>query len=561
METAFFVRTWRRLPWLAALALALGAQAALAQEEADPPARVGVVTQREGGVVFAPEGEDEWVDLPANRPLTRGDRLWSDRGARAELHLGTATLHLDGESHLGVSVLDERAAQFILMQGAVNARVRELAAGENFEIDTPNLALRAAQAGDYRVDVSEDGSQTRVVVHSGVAAVFGEGGQSLHLGAGQQASFAGRSLAQVQAPQWRSDSFGQWAAERNRAEDQSIAARHLPRGVVGYPQLDRHGSWSQDPEHGTVWYPQVAVADWAPYRYGRWDWVDPWGWTWVDDAPWGFAPFHYGRWAMIGSRWAWVPGRLAPRPVYAPALVAFVGGDGFNVSIASGPGVGWYPLAPGEAWWPAYRASPRYVGFVNFNINLGRQPRHADNHVHRRFGHGVTAARQDDFRDRRARRQPQLAAPRLQAAPRAGVQPNVPSRDWGVVREQRIDRNDARRAQSVRPVEPRLHQPPAQPREWRRDDDAVREQWQAQREQQRLQREAERDARRQQREAWQQRQQGVAPPPRGSFPQQPMMQPPPRQEAAPIGRQRDGRGDRGDRGQRDDDGRRGGWNR
>ncbi|RYY83099.1 MAG: chromosome partitioning protein ParA, partial [Comamonadaceae bacterium] len=400
MDTLARSRPWRSLPWLAAFVLLCAAPFAGAQQqaaEADPPGRVGHLSYRQGSVVFAPEGDEEWTELPQNRPLTTGDRVWSDRGARAEVHLGSATLHVDGESHVGVSALDDRTAQFILMQGTVNARVRELAGGENFEIDTPHLAMRATQPGSYRVEVDPAGGSTRVVVHSGMAAVFGEGGQTVSLGAGQQASFAGRGLQQVQAPPWRQDDFTQWAADRNRAEDQSISARYVPRGVVGYQQLDAHGTWGQDPSHGAVWYPTTVAQDWAPYRDGRWTWVDPWGWTWVDDAPWGFAPFHYGRWATINNRWGWVPGPMATRPVYSPGLVVFMGGNGVDLGIG-GPSVGWYPLAPGEAWWPTYRASPRYMGFVNFNINLGRYPRSYDNHFHRRHFHGVTVVREDDFR-------------------------------------------------------------------------------------------------------------------------------------------------------------------
>ncbi len=70
-------------------------------------------------------------------------------------------------------------------------------------------------------------------------------------------------------------------------------------------------------------------AGWAPYRNGHWAWIDPWGWTWVDDAPWGFAPFHYGRWTVVDDRWGWVPGPVRQRAVYAPALVAFIGGAEF----------------------------------------------------------------------------------------------------------------------------------------------------------------------------------------------------------------------------------------
>lgn len=536
MHSTTYRRVRRSLPWLAALLLVFwAAGAAFAQDEADPPTRVAYVSARAGSVVFAPQGEDEWTELPQNRPLTVGDRLWTDRGARAELHLGPATLHVDGESHLGLSELDERSAQFLLQRGTVNARVRELTQGENFEIGTPNLAFRALQPGDYRIDVEADGS-TRVTVASGFAAVYGEAGNSVQLRAGQQAAFAGRNLAQVAAPLQRQDAFGAWAAERNRLEDQSQAARYVPRGVVGYPQLDPYGSWGQDPTYGAVWYPRITVQDWAPYRYGHWAWVQPWGWTWVDDAPWGFAPFHYGRWTMIADRWAWVPGRLAARPVYAPALVVFLGGGDsrFSFSIGSGPGVGWYPLAPGEAWWPTYRTSPRYVNFANFNINLNAYPRHYRDHVWRQRPHAITAVREDDFRRARpvqGHRQP--------------VQPQVVG-NVGVGGPP--PRPEGRRERDFAP-QPRFNGGP--PPEFRGMPPAVRDQFRAQREQDRLQRDAERDARRQQRDA--ERQQWQRPPQAFDGPRFT----PPQQQAIPL--RREGRGEgRGDGGrQRDDDGRRG----
>jgi len=274
---------WRSLPWAAALLLLLAcASAAFAQDASDPPGRAAHVSAREGGVVFAPQGETEWTELPQNRPLTAGDRLWSDRGARAELQLGTATLHLDAQSHLGISDLDENSAQFILQQGALNARVRELTAGENFEIDTPNLAVRALQTGDYRVDVDPRAGETRVMVASGSAVVYGEGGQAVHLRAGQQGTFSGRTLVPVNAQRVGQDALAAWAAERNRAEDQALATRYVPRGVVGAAQLDAYGTWSQDPNYGTVWYPREVAQDWAPYRYGSWSGSGPWGWPWLD---------------------------------------------------------------------------------------------------------------------------------------------------------------------------------------------------------------------------------------------------------------------------------------
>jgi hypothetical protein len=381
------------------LILAFAVSGTIAQT--DPPARVGSLSHIDGSVALAPAGDAEWTDAVPNRPVTRGDRLWTDRGARAELHLGSAVLHLDGETFLDVTALDDQVLQASLNEGSVNARVRELDAGENFEIDTPNLAFRASQPGDYRIDVDPARGTTRVTVRSGIALVYGAGGEAQQLQPGQQITFAGRDLERVAVQASPvDDGFDRWAADRNRREDESVAARYIPREVVGYQQLDAYGSWAQDPTYGAVWFPRTTVVDWAPYRHGHWEWISPWGWTWIDDAPWGFAPFHYGRWAMIGSRWCWVPGRIGPRPIYSPALVVFLGGgrsgSSWSLSIGSGPGIAWYPLAPGEAWRPTYRASPVYVRNVNRNIFASNQS--FESHVHRRRAEAVTALKVDDFR-------------------------------------------------------------------------------------------------------------------------------------------------------------------
>ena len=89
-----------------------------------------------------------------------------------------------------------------------------------------------------------------------------------------------------------------------------------------------------------------------PYRFGNWTWVAPWGWTWVDAAPWGYAPFHYGRWVWVSGRWGWCPGTRFARPVWAPALVGWYGGHGW---ATGGPPVyGWVPLGWGEPYLPSW---------------------------------------------------------------------------------------------------------------------------------------------------------------------------------------------------------------
>jgi hypothetical protein len=372
---------------LPALLGALGCAQALPAD--DPPGRVARLNDGEGSVVHAAAGDNEWTEANYNRPLTRGDRLWTDKGSRAEIQVGSAAVRMDGQTHMEITGLDDQSAQLSVTQGNLYVHVRDLPDGENFEVDTPNLAFRAAYPGDYRIDVDAVRGTTRVTIHSGTGAVYGETGDAIPLGGGQQIMFRARDLNKVNTqespPQ---DGFDRWAAERNRHEDQSPSARYVPREVVGYQQLDAHGQWQRDAELGWIWLPIVKGAEWAPYRAGHWEWIEPWGWTWMDDAPWGFAPFHYGRWTQVNSRWAWVPGRMGPHPVYAPALVAFVGStEGKKGSVT------WFPLAPGEPFQPGYAVSPLYISNVNRNIVLTANPDYRYQHK----PEALTAISSDDF--------------------------------------------------------------------------------------------------------------------------------------------------------------------
>ena len=394
---------WRR--WLAAaLLLAAPLPGWSQQADADPPTRVAYVSALEGPARIAQDERAGWAPATLNWPVTTGTRVALDAGSRAELHGGWIALRLHGPADLSITALDDDTTQVALTQGTLSLRVRELQPGERVEIDTPQLAVVASQPGEYRVDVDPRADTTRVTVHAGSATVYGEGGQSTTMAGRQQTVFAGRALGVVQAgPALGRDALDQWAAARDALEDQSRSARYLSRDMPGYQQLDQYGEWGQDATYGPVWYPSVTVADWAPYRHGRWTWVAPWGWTWVDDAPWGFAPSHYGRWAQIGPRWAWVPGPVARRPVYAPALVGFVGGAGsggsWGVSLGGGlPGAAWFPLAPGEHWQPHYHASPRYRRRVNdWGGPTERVRPPADNFHFQRRPHAITVAPHEQF--------------------------------------------------------------------------------------------------------------------------------------------------------------------
>src|SRR5713226_7202773 len=357
-----------------ALALALGpsfGRAGPSQE--DPPSRVGRVSFLVGTVSFRPSTVDDWTAATINYPLHTGDHLWTDADARAEVTVGSSAIRLASGTAFGVLALDDHTTQLRVSQGSLNVRLRSLSENDNFEIDTPAGAVSLLRPGTYRVDVDSTGDTTSVTVRHGEAEVT-VAGSAFPVHAEQAAVVAGSDAPTYDihdAP--RPDDWEDWCATRDRRRDEARSARYVSHELIGYEDLDDAGEWRDVPQYGSVWVPRTAIVGWAPYRYGHWGWVEPWGWTWIDDAPWGFAPFHYGRWVYWDGSWAWVPGRVVARPVYAPALVAFVGGRNWSVAIGvgGGGGVAWFPLAPEEPYVPAYRVSQTYVRNVNVtNVNV-----------------------------------------------------------------------------------------------------------------------------------------------------------------------------------------------
>lgn len=350
--------------------------AARAQDaDADPPSRVARLNFMEGDISFQPAGTSDWVAANPNRPLTTGDQLWADQGSRGELHLGGSVLRISAQTGISFLNLTDQAVQIQVAQGSADLRVLHLEDSENYEIDTPNLAFSILRPGEYRVDVSADGTSSIVTVENGTGEATA-GGQAYSASPGQQYTFSGTDQVSYDAEAIpEPDDFQQWNIQRDQREDHFASAQYVSRDVIGYEDLDDHGTWRDDPAYGHVWIPNGVAVGWAPYHYGHWAFVAPWGWTWVEDEPWGFAPFHYGRWVVVGGGWGWVPGP-APvvgavfiRPVYAPALVAFVGGGGFAASIeiggAAGVGVAWFPLGPRDVWVPSYHVSAVYMANVN----------------------------------------------------------------------------------------------------------------------------------------------------------------------------------------------------
>jgi FecR protein len=347
----------------------LSVSVALADDESDPPGRVARLSYVNGSVSLQPAGVEDWADATVNRPLTTGDKLWTDRDSRAELDIGSAAIRLGSMTGFSFLNLDDQTAQMNITAGTAIVHLRDLGEDQSFEIDTPNVAVALQSPGDYRVQVNEAGDTTVVKVSTGDAQVSAAG-QSVPLHTQQAYTFTGTNQVSADATSVGApDALDSWSLERDHRSEQAQAqtSEYVSPDVAGADDLVDYGTWESTPEYGPVWTPTVVAAGWSPYQFGRWVWVAPWGWTWVDDAPWGFAPFHYGRWAYRGTRWCWVPGPRHVRPVYAPALVAWVGSpDGHvSISVRGGAGVGWFPLGPREVYVPGYRVSHNYVRNVN----------------------------------------------------------------------------------------------------------------------------------------------------------------------------------------------------
>lgn len=319
--------------------------------DASPPARVARLSGIQGVVSLLPAGMNDWVPAVLNRPLTIWDRLWTDKDSRTELQLGTARVCVGSYTSLAILNLDDRIAQFQITEGRINLNIQKMAPHQEYEIDTPNLAFSVRQPGDYRIEVDSEGN-TRVTVYRGAGEVTGAQ-IAYDVTEGKSYRFVGDDLKHPQAVQLLKDDLDLLCFNR---KPKTVA--YVSNEVIGCEDLEDHGEWINITSYGYVWRPTLVSVGWAPYTTGYWLWVEPWGWTWIDDSPWGFAPFHYGRWIFVDAHWVWVPGPVEAIPVYAPALVEFVQ---LNNEIA------WFPLGYNEIYSPPYPVSRNY--FMNINIS------------------------------------------------------------------------------------------------------------------------------------------------------------------------------------------------
>jgi hypothetical protein len=351
------------------------------QTGADPSTIAGRLSDISGTVSYHAAGADQWSPATQNFPVASGNAYWTEPQASATIEIGDDEVVMDGGTELDVTTLDQNSFTASLPQGAIFLGLRDLPDGQALNVTTPRGAVQITQPGQYEIVAGDTNNPTSVTVVTGAAHVTATG-VDLNVTANMTGAITGSDTFQGGVAAAQQDQFLQAQIARFAPPPQAAppAVAQQVRYMTGGQQLAQYGSWSQTQQYGQLWYPNNVSADWAPYQDGRWSYVAPWGWTWVDAEPWGFAPFHYGRWINDGGRWGWMA--AAPGieygggyPVYAPALVSFVGvgGDllagaafGFGVGLlGGGGGVGWFPLGYREPFVPWYHVSDGYFRNVN----------------------------------------------------------------------------------------------------------------------------------------------------------------------------------------------------
>ena len=321
---------------------------------ADTPDAASITPPRlsyvDGPVSFWRPGAEQWIPAQLNIPLAPGDQLHTGHEGTVELQVGRrAFVRAWGDSDLGVMDQPDDSLHLKVAAGHVVADLRAVEPGGIIHIETPGGIFTLDRTGYYRVDVSPQATSLT----------------TRRDGQARTTRFEAGATRTTTAPAL--DAWDRWNQARTDELIQSASARYVGDGVYGVRDLDDHGDWRVLPTYGAVWVPRGAAAGWAPYTTGRWAWDPRFGWTWIDTAVWGWAPFHHGRWVYLDGVWAWAPGPLIARPVYAPALVAFFHAPGARLTVTT-PFVSWVALGWGEPvvpWWGrgGFVGRPAWIGW------------------------------------------------------------------------------------------------------------------------------------------------------------------------------------------------------
>jgi hypothetical protein len=336
----------------------------------------GEVTIRllEGGEAGGNPRPGAWSEAGRNDPVASGMAVCPAAASRAVLRVGADLIAFSETSEADILKLDRAGTALALRSGRLGVFLSEHEAARATEITIPNGAVRLFAPGEYEIAAGDGKSPARLAVLAGTARVIGKGLDAVIASGGTALLIGDDPLAMLPGgASEEEDAFAEWWRAQKRSPADAPALHRVSAALTGHETLDEHGAWESVAGIGEIWFPRDLPRDWAPYRHGRWRWMSPWGWTWIDEMPWGFATSHYGRWAHVGEadseagRWGWVPGERVEEPVFMPAAVAFLGTAGVGLSYpdAFRPAVAWFPLAPGEVYWPDFTDDPAAIRRLN----------------------------------------------------------------------------------------------------------------------------------------------------------------------------------------------------
>ncbi len=353
----------RKILWVSVLFIASflltvpGLAQDLQDENADEPAaRVARIKFIEGDAQLKRIDGEEWEKAALNLPMVEGDELQTFEGARVEIQFDNETyLRMDENSIVKIVSLGDEGTALSISRGTALFSVLTFDTDAGYlEIDAPQTTVAITGEGKYRIDAGDEFDRTvSVSVWDGGTARLYTLDSGFSLKNDQTATM---NLDGTYAGKWevaRSlqsfNDFDQWSADRDDLISKSLADAHYGKyydsNIYGADELNDNGSWQYDNSYGYLWRPyDRAISgynDWSPYRYGHWRWLPYYGWTWVNDEPWGWSTYHYGRWIFLNGHWFWTPYSYSSYygggySWWRPAIVymGYIGGR-----------ICWYPLA------------------------------------------------------------------------------------------------------------------------------------------------------------------------------------------------------------------------
>ncbi|MCU0238813.1 MAG: FecR domain-containing protein [Pyrinomonadaceae bacterium] len=285
-------------------------------------AKVARISFMRGEVQIRRADSQDWEKAVQNLPLVEGDQIATGENSRIEIQFDTKKfLRLDENSFLKIVTLRDEGKAVSLPQGTMSLRLLEFDKDiQYFEIDAPNTTISVQKYGLYRVDSGDSqNSVVRVAVtDDGQARVYSDNsGFTLRNGRSAKIYLDGNNQGEWETSEASryADEFDSWVLDRDAKTAKRLQQAHYDkyydRDMYGAEELNENGEWIYTKKYGYVWRPYKTATniyrDWSPYRYGHWRYVAPFGWTWINDEPWGWATYHHGRWIYDNGEWCWTP--------------------------------------------------------------------------------------------------------------------------------------------------------------------------------------------------------------------------------------------------------------